>query len=96
MSNTSSMLPTCNTNCPCTTRCSATYRPRNYSIGYMREDGDLQLLVTINDNDKVLPSARLKLLAFEVKRMIQEKLSDETIVTLERQDAPDYVSIDEE
>lgn len=79
-----------------TCSCTCNYAQCNYSIGYMREDGDFQLLVTVNDNDGVVPIARLRLIAFEVKRMLQEKLPDVKIISLNRQDAPDYVCIDEE
>ena len=68
------------------------------SIGYYREDGDFAVLATLNNNDGIYtPEAfnRLVILIFH-------KLSSAAIMPgawqlsiLERQDAPDYVQIDD-
>jgi hypothetical protein len=63
------------------------------SIGYYREDGDFAILATFNNNDEHLSRSELN----EVCGFMCDYLNmhtDESIVILERQDAPDYVDVE--
>jgi hypothetical protein len=63
---------------------------KTVSIGYFREDGDFALLATLNNND-----GDIRFFEFMVKDL-QRDISQSTgieCVVLEREDAPDYVTI---
>ena len=62
------------------------------SIGFFREDGDFQVLATLNNNDGLIGTTRF-LSMVESMRMALDAATDEKIQVLERQDAADYVSI---
>jgi len=65
------------------------------TIGYMRDDGDLQLLATLNNVDGVIDP--ITYLASAQTLVNTFKLSTgENIIALNRWDAPDYVYLDEE
>lgn len=64
------------------------------SIGYHREDGDFAVLATLNNNDDFMSDEEFT----EVVDSLAEKLWAVTrlyITVLERQDTPDYVTIEE-
>ena len=65
-----------------------------YSIGYFRDDGDFALLATVNNNDGHLAKSDLDNVIETIKNAFG--WIDEKIIHLERQDAPDYITIDEE
>ena len=54
------------------------------SIGYMRDDGDFQILATLNNNDDLIETQRFQ----EIVEALQENTDG-----LEREDAPDYVTL---
>jgi hypothetical protein len=59
----------------------------------MREDGDFQVLATLNNNDGLIGS---DLLQFIIDNLC-ETLTGETgdlVEAIERQDAPDYVNLE--
>lgn len=60
------------------------------SIGYFREDGDFALLATLNNNDGHIK--HFEFLVADIKGMISDCSGIECI-TLEREDAPDYVTM---
>ncbi len=67
---------------------------KTVSIGYHREDGDFAVLATLNnlDGSTTVPEFR------GIVRTVRDALRQATghaIVVLERQDTPDYVSIEE-
>jgi hypothetical protein len=62
------------------------------SIGFYREDGDFAILATLNNNDEFIPL--FDDLIFRVISRLQSD-TDEPIIALERQDAPDYVAAEE-
>ena len=65
------------------------------TIGYMRDDGDLQLLATLNNVDGVIDPITYLALAQTLVNTF--KLSTgENIIALNRWDAPDYVYLDED
>ena len=64
----------------------------NYSLGYMRDDGDFQLLATLNNNDGDIGTHNFQTLAEHLRDMLEAR-TGEAIMLLERQDAPDYVDI---
>ena len=68
---------------------------KTVSIGIMREDGDFAVLATLNNNDAHLSVDVFKTLV-EGVRTYMEAMSRQTVVVLERQDTPDYVTIEEE
>ena len=65
------------------------------TIGYMREDGDLQILATLNNVDEVinpityLASAQILMNTFKLA-------TGEKIIAVNRWDTPDYVNLDED
>ena len=67
---------------------------KTVTIGFMREDGDIQVLATLNNNDDTTDAVHFKLLT-EVTRFQWERLSGESVQVFERQDAPDYVTPEE-
>jgi hypothetical protein len=63
------------------------------SIGYYLENGDFAILSTLNNNDEHLSPSEFN----EVCSLMRDYLkmnTDEIIVILERQDAPDYVGVE--
>lgn len=68
----------------------------NISIGFTREDGGFQLLATVNDNDKVLSDDVFGSLESVIYYILKTALPAETIEILYRQDAPDYIDVEEE
>lgn len=72
---------------------------KSVSIGFMRDDGDFQLLATLHDNDAILDEGALDRLAFDLRESLQKSLPDdyrhELIEVIERQDSPDYVTLEE-
>jgi len=67
---------------------------RTVSIGYHREDGDFAVLATLNNNDDFMSDEQFK----EVVDSLAAKLRAVglRIEILERQDTPDYVTIEGE
>ena len=68
---------------------------KTVSIGIMREDGDFAVLATLNNNDAHLAEDEFMKLVDEVASTLCSKLVRE-VQALERQDTPDYVTIEEE
>ena len=62
------------------------------SIGFMREDGDLAVLATFNNNDDHLSTADFDVIVTGVCTYI-EAMTKKKVVVLERQDTPDYVEL---
>jgi hypothetical protein len=62
------------------------------SIGFMREDGDLTLVATLNNLDGHMTDSAFKILLDGVKAYI-ELMAKQAVVVLEREDAPDYVEL---
>ena len=60
-----------------------------YSIGFYRNDGDFHILATLNNNDGYFSKQHFE--------EIKENLLKETggVIAIPRQDAPDYITIDE-
>lgn len=69
---------------------------KTISIGFLREDGDFQLLVTFNNNDDLLPQSLFADVVCDLSHVLQNALGNERIQLLERQDSPDYVTLDNE
>jgi hypothetical protein len=67
---------------------------KTVTIGFVREDGDIQVLATLNNNDDSTDPVHFKLLT-EVTRFQWQRLSGENVEVFERQDAPDYVTPEE-
>lgn len=65
------------------------------SIGFMRTDGDLGLVVTINNLDNYISDEAFHTLVGMVREHI-EKESNQQVVVLERNDAPDYITLEED
>jgi hypothetical protein len=65
---------------------------KTVSIGFMREDGDLALVATLNNLDEHMNDVDFDVLVNGVSTYFQNITKQEVIV-LEREDAPDYVTI---
>lgn len=64
------------------------------SIGFQRDDGDFQVLATLNNNDEHMTQESFASLVNVTKNVLGTLMMDDTeIVVLERQDAPDYVTL---
>ena len=61
------------------------------SIGYFRDDGDFAILATLNNNDGHIN--HFEFLVADIKGMISD-CSGIKCIALEREDAPDYASIE--
>ena len=64
------------------------------SIGFIREDGDLGLVATLNNIDAHMSDDAFNTLVGMVRAHI-ETASQQQVVVLERNDAPDYVTLEE-
>lgn len=67
---------------------------KTVSIGIMRDDGDFAVLATLNNNDEHMSTDAFMKLVGEVASTLCSKLVREVQV-LERQDTPDYITIEE-
>ena len=63
---------------------------KTVSIGIVRGDGDFALLATLNNNDYHMGEASFNALTSAVQAYLASMTQQEVIV-LEREDAPDYV-----
>jgi hypothetical protein len=66
---------------------------KTVSIGFFREDGDFAILATMNNNDEHLTEDAFMALVGEVASTLCSKLVCQ-IDVLERQDTPDYVTLE--
>ena len=64
------------------------------TIGYMRDDGDLQVLATLNNVDEVIPHDVYLNLARTLCVVLEG--TGEKIIAVNRWDTPDYVNLDED
>lgn len=60
----------------------------------MRDDGDLALVATLNNLDEHMSDGEFNDLINGVKAYIELMSKRNDVVVLEREDAPDYVTID--
>lgn len=67
---------------------------KTVSIGFMRDDGDLALVATLNNLDEHMSDGEFNDLINGVKAYIELMSKRNDVVVLEREDAPDYVTID--
>jgi hypothetical protein len=65
---------------------------KTVSIGIKRDDGDLSILATFNNNDEYLSDKHFDCLINDVLSYMNEKITD-VVQAIERQDAPDYVEL---
>jgi hypothetical protein len=66
---------------------------KTVSIGFMREDGDLALFATLNNLDEYMSQNEFMKLVDSVASELCRATRRE-VHTLEREDAPDYVTLD--
>jgi hypothetical protein len=66
-----------------------------YTIGYHREDGDFAILATLNNNDGGMGNSTFADLVERTRFQIANFMQPTPIVSIERQDAPDYITIEE-
>jgi hypothetical protein len=64
-----------------------------YSIGIERDDGDFHILATLNNMDELVSTEDFEALLKSTVEFLQ-KATDEPILALQRQDAPDYVNLE--
>lgn len=89
--------------CPCSlgNNCEVTYATMDTAtIGIQRDDGDLHVLATFNNNDRMMCCPKFHDLVEKTKQAIHGILADpiytDNLILLERQDAPDYVTLEGE
>lgn len=61
------------------------------SIGFVREDGDFQVLATLNNQDDIVPADKFKGMIDRITKTFIDNGVD--VVTLFRQDTPDYLDL---
>jgi hypothetical protein len=64
------------------------------SIGYEREDGDFRIIATLNNNEELAEEADWNA-AIAAIVSILSRVTDSNLTVLEREDAPDFVNLDE-
>jgi hypothetical protein len=67
---------------------------KTVSIGFFREDGDLALVATLNNLDEHMSNDEFKTLVKAVAAYIELMSKRNDVVVLEREDAPDYVTLE--
>jgi len=65
------------------------------SIGYFREDGDFRLLATLSNIDDDIETDAFLTLVKHTVNTYKRLLDDDSVIALARQDADDYLTIDE-
>ena len=68
---------------------------KTVSIGFIREDGDLQLLATLNNTDEHLDQRQFEHLVANTVDFYRVKVSPD-IKAYERDDAPDYICMEQQ
>jgi hypothetical protein len=68
---------------------------KTVSIGFMRDDGDLALVATLNNLDEHMSDEHFDVLVDGVKKYITLMTKRNDVLVLEREDAPDYVTLGE-
>ena len=67
-------------------------QPLAFSIGFYREDGDFQLLATLNNSDELLSPETFETLRLGLMDKLAVALGEFIeLEALQRQDAPDYL-----
>jgi len=64
------------------------------SIGYEREDGDFHIIATLNNNEEMAEEADWHCAIAAIVSTLQ-KVTGMNLAVLEREDAPDFVNLDE-
>jgi hypothetical protein len=67
---------------------------KTVSIGFMRDDGDLALVATLNNLDEHMSEENFSVLVDGVKTYIGLMTKRNDVLVLEREDAPDYITLD--
>lgn len=67
---------------------------KTVSIGFMRDDGDLALFATLNNLDEHMSDGDFNELINGVKGYLELTSKRNDVVVLEREDAPDYVTME--
>ena len=68
---------------------------KTVSIGFMRDDGDLALVATLNNLDEHMSDENFVVLVDGVKNYINLMAKRNDVLVLEREDAPDNVTLEE-
>lgn len=69
---------------------------KTYTIGVPRDDGDFAVLATLNNLDEHLDAATFDQMRDALVAAFNENLGGDDVVALEREDAPDYVTIEDD
>lgn len=67
---------------------------RTVTIGFLRDDGDIQVLATLHNNDELLPEEIFAAVTDGLVRKFSRYITEE-ISVFEREDAPDYITLEE-
>jgi hypothetical protein len=70
------------------------FNMKTVSIGFMRDDGDLALFTTLNNLDEYMSQDEFIKLVDSVASELCRATKRNDVVVLEREDAPDYVTLD--
>lgn len=65
------------------------------TIGFVRDDFTLQVLATINNNDELLSNHEFGWLEYNIIKCLEAKFPGEVIISLKKQNSPDYVEVAE-
>ena len=67
-----------------------------YTIGFLRDDYDFEVLATLNNGGGLLGNSTFKDLVERTTDHYQKLYQDNNIVAIPRQDAPDLVNLEDE
>lgn len=71
----------------------------NFSLGFYREDGDFQVIATLNDSNETLYEGAALEIARDLRELVQARLNEnhfhERVVILNREDTPNCVPIED-
>ena len=70
------------------------FNMKTVSIGFMRDDGDFALFATLNNLDEHMNQDEFQELVDSVVFELFRATKRNDVVVLEREDAPDYVTLD--
>jgi hypothetical protein len=67
-----------------------------YSVGFLREDYDFEIMATISNGGGVMGNSGFDILLENTLKICQSLAPEQNVVALPRQDTPDVLSFDDD
>ena len=77
-------------------RGSVSMRVDYYSVGFLRDDYDFEIMATINNGGGVMGNSGFDILLENTLKLCQSLAPEQNVVALPRQDTPDLISLEDE